>query len=654
MKTNHIFKAKLTSLALFVSTAASAVTVCPSGCDATTVQNGINLAIASQNTVCKVEYVDIAIGTYSENPVVSGKNCQQYLIIRTQGWNKPYGVRVGPSDSANMAKIVAPTPGFIVSIQASYVHLRGLELAIPAGSGTIYGAAVAWGEEIYSTLYQKNIVEQVYAHSLGTEYRLRRGVFAVCSSCIVRDSYFADNVEVGSDTQGVLAVLAPNLVLENNYLEAAGENFLAGGLGPGGGSRYFLPNRKNYSFIYGNHLPKQMSWKVVRRAGLPYGACYGQEFWIDTSTGNQYRCSGAGGSYQPFVGTILTPTVKNCVELKDGDTVAQGNQCEKAFTQDQAGQAFFINQTGCQLYQTRKFQIEYNYSLQVNIPISYRSYECSTEWGVYFPIENVTFRHNAFQDTSPNGWNANNTNASRWLSFDRSKLLRVENNTVAAASTTDGGYNIFSSPADPAIVGFNNKQFLVSRNIVANGSAVESYFIPPYDSYCAYTASAWFGEPATTANISTNIFFAGGLNFGPCNNSTNGFNLDPTNSVQPTLATVINTTTLVQNAGFEAFGANMADVNSYNANTVSGNGKNYVFDAQLRGAIVTANSITGFAYTAAPSGCSVSGTSGSASILSRTGRNIRWQVTGLATRNNVTVTVNCSGLPTLEKRYRTL
>lgn len=148
--------------------------------------------------------------------------------------------RVSPSDTANMAKLVAYSelhPTLIINEGASKLRFVGIEITTNSTSANMqYGLVrVAWNDGAWvpsTTNYSTDIVfERCYIH--GGEYRLNHGLTAYnVAGFAVRDCYIS-NIKtvqgVGIESNGLWIYCAPGPTLvHNNYIEATGINFYIG------------------------------------------------------------------------------------------------------------------------------------------------------------------------------------------------------------------------------------------------------------------------------------------------------------------------------------------------------------------------------------------------------------------------------------------
>ncbi|MBK6972807.1 MAG: hypothetical protein IPH26_07560 [Sterolibacteriaceae bacterium] len=168
------------------------------------------------------------------------------------------GTRVGPTDAANMPKIVATSGGgTTVQTVSGAHHFRfvGIEFKPVSGNFLYNLISIGNGESSVASLPNNITFDRCYIHgdaSVGG----RRGVAMDGTYIAVVDSYISDFKEAGADTQALWAHSTPGpLKIVNNYLEAAGENVMFGGADPGIAN--VVPSDIE---IRRNHFFKPLSW----------------------------------------------------------------------------------------------------------------------------------------------------------------------------------------------------------------------------------------------------------------------------------------------------------------------------------------------------------------------------------------------------------
>ena len=149
----------------------------------------------------------------------------------------PAGTRVTPSASPMLAKIKSSTagPAFRTDVGATYWRLQLLEF-LP-GSSSSSANLVEFGgagvnQSTLGAVPQHLEMDRCYLHG-DPSYGQRRGLALNSGDTRVLNSYFADFKGLNQDTQAILGWNGPGpFLIENNYLEAAGENVMFGGTDP--------------------------------------------------------------------------------------------------------------------------------------------------------------------------------------------------------------------------------------------------------------------------------------------------------------------------------------------------------------------------------------------------------------------------------------
>lgn len=185
---------------------------------------------------CGDTIVLVAGSTYTGNFVIPNKVCSGWILIQSSALTSlpASNNRVGPSNTANMAKVTSNTAGVAaITFQASAHNWRLIGLELTATVGLQEYSLVETDVSATSTPQFPNhiIVDRCYFHGSFTS-SVRRGIDLLGDYMAVVDSYFSeihDQVSM-SDSQAVATWCANGpLLLQNNFLSAAGENFMSGG-----------------------------------------------------------------------------------------------------------------------------------------------------------------------------------------------------------------------------------------------------------------------------------------------------------------------------------------------------------------------------------------------------------------------------------------
>ena len=232
----------------------------PSG-NTITVNSGGNLQTALNNAQLGDTIVLQAGATFMGPFTLPNKTSGSgWIYIRSSNYFilPAPGTRVSPSNETNMPKIVTTSGGgTTIKTVANSHHYRfvGIEFKPVTGNFVYNLISIGNGETSAALLPSDIVFDRCYIHgdpSVGG----RRGVAMDGTRIAVIDSYVSDFKEVGADTQALWAYNTPGpLKIENNYIEAAGENVMFGGAEPK--STNTIPSdieiRRNYFF-------KPLSW----------------------------------------------------------------------------------------------------------------------------------------------------------------------------------------------------------------------------------------------------------------------------------------------------------------------------------------------------------------------------------------------------------
>jgi hypothetical protein len=145
----------------------------------------------------------------------------------------PPGTRVGPANAADMPKILAPNSQNAVITEANSHHFRfvGIEFGPVPGSKQVYNLITIGNKDASpATLASHIVFDRCYVHGEPNANN-RRGIEMDGAYVAVVDSYLTNFQEEGTDSQALLAFNTSGpLQIRNNYLEAATENVMFGGV----------------------------------------------------------------------------------------------------------------------------------------------------------------------------------------------------------------------------------------------------------------------------------------------------------------------------------------------------------------------------------------------------------------------------------------
>ena len=209
------------------------------------------------------DIIELANGaTFTGNFVLPAKAGTRYTILRTahtSGLPDAEG-RIDPSQSGKLAKLQSPngTPALITAPGSHHWRLMLLEFG-PNGSASSDILVLGDGSATQSSgagLPHDLIVDRCYVH--GDPVRgQKRGIAINAASIVVQGSYISDIKAVGQDAQAIAGWSGPGpFRVENNYLEASGENFMLGGALPGVNG--LVPSDLVFRR---NHVARPVAWR---------------------------------------------------------------------------------------------------------------------------------------------------------------------------------------------------------------------------------------------------------------------------------------------------------------------------------------------------------------------------------------------------------
>lgn len=198
--------------------------------------------------------------TYTGNIRLPGK--ASVVTIRTDdlSWST-LGVRVGPADAPRMARIQTPNSQPAIQFLPGADNWSIVGVHIQASPAARTYNVVQMGDIDHATTlddYPDNVtIDMCYIRGdpvLGA----RRGVLAAGTRVKITNSYLSDFFETGADSQAILIAegQGPTLV-ENNFIEGAGENLFISSATPGVRGQF----PENIT-IRRNHIKKRLAWSA--------------------------------------------------------------------------------------------------------------------------------------------------------------------------------------------------------------------------------------------------------------------------------------------------------------------------------------------------------------------------------------------------------
>jgi hypothetical protein len=202
--------------------------------------------------------------TYVGNFVLPNKGAvSAFITIRSAAADSalpPSGVRITPAYASALPKIRSANSMASLRTAAGTNHWNLMLLEFQANQNG-YGDIIELGmgdttQTLLAQVPYALVLDRVYVHG-DPVMGQKRGIALNSSDTQVINSWVSDCKAVGQDSQALGGFNGPgNYVIENNYLEAAAENFLLGGSDPP------IPNliTTNVTFRR-NYLAKPMAWR---------------------------------------------------------------------------------------------------------------------------------------------------------------------------------------------------------------------------------------------------------------------------------------------------------------------------------------------------------------------------------------------------------
>jgi cellulose synthase/poly-beta-1,6-N-acetylglucosamine synthase-like glycosyltransferase len=188
------------------------------------------------------------------------KTGDQWVVIATasEAQLPPRGRRVAAAHASHMPRIVGEGDNVIQAMPGAH-HYRLIGLEISPSDGTYVNTLVQLGDRETTVESQPHhiLIERSYLHG-DSRKGARRGVALNSRHTAVVDSYLGDFKEAGVDSQAIAGWNgAGPFRIENNYLEAAGENVMFGGADPT--VAQLVPADIE---VLRNYMFKPLRWKV--------------------------------------------------------------------------------------------------------------------------------------------------------------------------------------------------------------------------------------------------------------------------------------------------------------------------------------------------------------------------------------------------------
>lgn len=201
--------------------------------------------------------------TFTGNFVLRKKTGDGFVTVQTEveesGPLAP-GTRITPAAAAKLARLQSPNSSPALRT-APYAHHWRIQLLQFGPNYKGYGEIIRLGEgssaqNTLNVVPHTLVFDRVYVTGdplLGQ----KRGIALNAANVAITNSHISEIKAIGQDTQAIGVWNSPGpFVIENNYLEAAGENVLLGGDGP------YIPNLVPTGLAFRrNYLSRPVSWR---------------------------------------------------------------------------------------------------------------------------------------------------------------------------------------------------------------------------------------------------------------------------------------------------------------------------------------------------------------------------------------------------------
>jgi hypothetical protein len=369
--------------------------------------------------------------TFTGPITLPNKTGDQWITIESSALNQLPGAgqRVSPQDASLMPKITSPglgEPALQTSDGAHNFRFIGIEFLPATDSATVYDLidlGDGSGEQTSLSQVPHDLtIDRCYVHAW-LDQPIKRGIALNSANTQIINSYISGFKVDGQDSQAIAGWNGPGpFTIDNNYLEAAGENILFGG------AYATIPNLIPSNIqIEGNLVTKPLSWN----SNDP--TTYGGTHW----------------------------TVKNLLELKNAQNVTvEGNQFENNWLDAQTGFAIVMTPRGDQ--SGGSWVTVSNVTFTNNIVAhSAQGVDIlgSDDSSASQFAQNLTIQNNLFEDIGASRFGATSGRAFEFLPGNAggSKNVTVDHNTVDSDTTL-------------AFVDGVHTGFVFTNNIAPNGA----------------------------------------------------------------------------------------------------------------------------------------------------------------------------------------
>jgi len=382
---------------------------------------------------------------FTGNFVLPAKSGTAFITIRSAASDSSLpaaGVRMTPAYSGVLPKIRSDHNGaaFQTAPGASYWRLLFLEILPSEATSSANLVELGGGDSSQNTIAEVPhhlVMDRCYVHG-NPAYEQRRAIALNSGDTQIVNSHIGDIKAAGTDTQAIAGWNGPGpYLIENNYLEASGENIMFGG------APVSVPNL----------VPSNI---VIRRNLVSKPLAWMSKSW----------------------------TVKNLMEFKNADTVlVEGNVIENNWANGQQGYSILFTPRGeagsAVTSVVQNVTVQHNIIRHLAAGFNILGYDNDAPSR---QTRNIVVRNNLVYDVSKaystagnpaNGWFAVIGNGPRDITFDHNTVDNDGDDTIVFYEGTppatteiygfvltnnllrDNLYGIFGSGSQPGSVSLN-------------------------------------------------------------------------------------------------------------------------------------------------------------------------------------------------------
>ena len=380
--------------------------------------------------------------SYVGNFVLPATSGSSYITIRSDAnpSNFPAGRRVTPDQARLMPVIRSPNTSPALATAPGAHHWRLQWLLFEANAGgfndiiTLGDGSAAQRE--LSSVPHHLILDGLIIRGHPTAGQ-KRGIALNSADTVIRNSDIRDIKAVGQDSQAICGWNGPGpYVIENNYLEAAGENVMFGGADPA------IPNLVPSDIVFRrNYVTKPLAW---RAEDSPW-------------------------------------TVKNLFELKNAQRVlVEWNVFEHSWSAAQTGYAILLtpmNQDGAAPW-TVVADITFQHNLvrrsAAGINMLGQDYQAPSR-----ETRRITIRENLFSEIDAGQWGGD----GRFLQIgDGPSDIVIDHNTVLQSGTfmllygkQDGRPRMVQNMRLTSNLGLHNEYGILGEEFAVGAPSIDAY-----------------------------------------------------------------------------------------------------------------------------------------------------------------------------------